>query len=312
MKKISILIFFILVMCGFGFAQSRLPELKKAKEISLLESTRKDVKKILAKYESNDEDAERFTAKNADIEISYSTGEGCSEEDSEERWNIPEGRVVLIEISPNDPIKIEDLGYTVSNFQKEQKYNNDDDEYIYHNKNFGIAFEVDEDEIKTILLFPSNSYKSQLCHNEAAKEFYSSESWFGNTKLGDRTYCTFKNGFANVTELTLSAEEIIIGCNNPAKKNSCSVGDRKISVTTTAVDPENDVLLFNYTLTGGKIVGHGSEVKWDLSGVKPGTYTITAGVDDGLGILGQTVTKTVTVEECSECSKNQKAEPEKP
>lgn len=312
MKKNIAFLLFVLAMCCFGFAQSQLPEFKKAKEIRLLESTRKDIKKILAKYESNDEDAERFTAENADIEISYSTGEGCSEEDSEERWNIPEGRVVLIEISPNDPINIEDLGYTVANFQKEQKYNNDDNEYIYHNKNFGIAFEVDEDEIKRIFLFPSNSYKSQLCDNEAAKEFYSSESWFGNIKLENRNYCSLKNDFANVTELTLSAEEIIIGCNNSAKKNSCSVGDRKISVTTTAVDPENDVLLFNYTITGGKIIGTGSEVKWDLSGVKPGTYTITAGVDDGCGVCGLTITKTVTVEECADCSKNQKAEPEKP
>jgi hypothetical protein len=36
-------------------------------------------------------------------------------------------------------------------------------------------------------------------------------------------------------------------------------------------------------------------VKWDLSGVYPGSYTIAAGVDDGCGICGKTQTKTVTV-----------------
>ena len=39
-------------------------------------------------------------------------------------------------------------------------------------------------------------------------------------------------------------------------------------------------------------------MKWDLSGVAPGTYTITAGVDDGCRICGKTKTRTLTVAEC--------------
>ncbi len=70
------------------------------------------------------------------------------------------------------------------------------------------------------------------------------------------------------------------------------------NVTTTAVDPENDVLTYNYTVSGGRIVGQGANVSWDLTGVNPGTYTITAGVDDGCGVCGQTKTQTITVEKC--------------
>jgi hypothetical protein len=71
-----------------------------------------------------------------------------------------------------------------------------------------------------------------------------------------------------------------------------------VQVTTTAVDPENDVLTYNYTVTGGRITGQGANVTWDLTGAAPGTYTITAGVDDGCGVCGQTQTRTITVREC--------------
>jgi hypothetical protein len=71
-----------------------------------------------------------------------------------------------------------------------------------------------------------------------------------------------------------------------------------VNVTTTAVDVENDVLTYNYTVSQGRIVGTGANVSWDLTGVAPGTYTITAGVDDGCGVCGQTKTQTVTVAAC--------------
>lgn len=83
-----------------------------------------------------------------------------------------------------------------------------------------------------------------------------------------------------------------------------------VNVVTTASDPEGDTLVYNYTVSGGRIVGQGSNVTWDLNGVLPGTYTITAAVDDGCGICGKTVTQTVEVEKdesapaciCSEIS----------
>jgi hypothetical protein len=69
-------------------------------------------------------------------------------------------------------------------------------------------------------------------------------------------------------------------------------------VTTTAVDPEKDVVTYNYTVSGGRIVGQGANITWDLTGIAPGSYTITAGADDGCGICGQTQTKTITVKTC--------------
>jgi hypothetical protein len=54
-------------------------------------------------------------------------------------------------------------------------------------------------------------------------------------------------------------------------------------------------LTYNYTVSGGKIIGSGAEVIWDLSNALIGTYTITGGVDDGCGICGATKTKTVVI-----------------
>ena len=108
---------------------------------------------------------------------------------------------------------------------------------------------------------------------------------------------------ANVTALTVSDSEITLPC--PAGKRppegQCN-DSTTISVNTTAVDPENDVLTYNYTVSGGRIVGSGAAVQWDLSGVQPGSYTVTAGVDDGCGLCGQTQTQTVRVVDCPNCT----------
>lgn len=107
---------------------------------------------------------------------------------------------------------------------------------------------------------------------------------------------------ANVTALTLSDDTIKGGCQDgwvPKAGETCNEST-SITVNATAVDPENDPLTYNYTVSGGRIVGSGASVTWDLSGVAPGTYTVTAGVDDGCGLCGQTQTKTVTVAAC-EC-----------
>ena len=107
---------------------------------------------------------------------------------------------------------------------------------------------------------------------------------------------------ADVTDVGLGEATVTGKCppgQRPKSGSPCS-DDMAANVTTTAVDPENDVLTYNYTVSGGRIVGQGANVSWDLSGAQPGTYTITAGVDDGCGVCGKTQTRTITVANC-EC-----------
>jgi hypothetical protein len=127
--------------------------------------------------------------------------------------------------------------------------------------------------------------------------------WIAQLFIGRRNprLTEITNQFANVTALTISDTTITLPCPAgfvPAAGATCNDATT-VTVTTTAVDPENDVLTYNYTVSGGRIVGTGANVSWDLSGLQPGTYTITAGVDDGCGLCGQTQTRTVTVENCN-------------
>src|SRR5688572_7342953 len=103
MKNLSVSLLFILVMCSFSFAQSKLPEFDQARQIKLLQSTREDVKKIFAGYEYDDSEEDDyiqdFSTKNAQIEVTFSAGD-CAGEDSDKIWNVSEWKVTKVKISP--------------------------------------------------------------------------------------------------------------------------------------------------------------------------------------------------------------------
>jgi hypothetical protein len=106
-----------------------------------------------------------------------------------------------------------------------------------------------------------------------------------------------ENKWPDVTDLELDKTELHFP---PPKEGSPPKypdhsREMTTSVRTTAADPEGDVLTYNYTISGGRIVGTGANVTWDLNGVAAGTYTITAAVDDGCGLCGAKLTKTITV-----------------
>ncbi len=73
-----------------------------------------------------------------------------------------------------------------------------------------------------------------------------------------------------------------------------------IVVTISDAKSENNLLDYNYTVSGGRIVGEGSKVNWDLTGAAPGTYKITVGVVDKSRTQLQTATKIITVQECED------------
>ncbi|MBX3288217.1 MAG: hypothetical protein KF855_02635 [Acidobacteria bacterium] len=107
---------------------------------------------------------------------------------------------------------------------------------------------------------------------------------------------------AIVTDLSLSSEQLVTQCQPgemPDKAFPQPSESMIIDVSTIASDPEGDVLVYSYTVSGGKIIGKGSDVKWDLSDASPGVYTITASADDGCGSCGKSFSKTVTVTECT-------------
>lgn len=291
MKDFFLFAILILTINISSFAQSLSYELDKIREIKMLESTREDVKRILTEYEHDADEYEYysqdFSTKNVEIEITFAKGD-CS--DNAEKWNVPEWTVTKIEITTEDKIKIKDFGFDFSKYNKETEEDNLPEFYRYHNEDEGIIFEIRNDEVSEIIIYPTESKFGSLCNNETTEEIISGEKKISDL-IYEPIYCPPP---ARVTNITLSSNEII-SCKKSAKNKKCSENNAKISVMTEANDTENDQLVYNYTVSAGKIIGSGEKVVWDLSGAAPGEYTITAGVDDGCGICGETKTQTVEV-----------------
>lgn len=316
MNKLFILIVLCLLFCNFTTAQSLRAELEKVKEIKLLESNRDDVRKLFAGYKLEPISSEYFnhtdTFKTIDAEIEFSYSKGkCSDEDSD-GYDIEEWKVDSIYISLENPIQLKDariilsnIGIKFSKYRKEKVYNNVENLYMYHNKELGMGLEVNKNELQNIIFISNKKYYSLICDKEAAKRLISTNSFF-TLPLKRRFIISDVNTVPIVYNLILSLPEITATCNvlNSSENKNCSDGVKFIAVFAWAKDDEGDTLTYNYTFTGGKIIGTGAKVLWDLSDVKPGTYTITAAVDDGCGFCGRTVTKTVTVKQCADCKPN--------
>ena len=98
-----------------------------------------------------------------------------------------------------------------------------------------------------------------------------------------------------------STSTINLPCPTGASVESCvPSANREVQLTAAATDPDNDTLLYTWSVTGGRISGEGRAVNWDLSGVNPGTYTATVEVNDGnQHTANASTTVTVAVCECA-------------
>ncbi len=182
----------------------------------------------------------------------------------------------MIYISPKASLNIDQMGIDFAKYRKEPLYRGRKDYQIYHDKNAGIAIILSGNIVNSIILFPPKASDSQLCNDKKIRSYYSKKDWKRDHQ--PKYLCILTNLPSNVVDL-------IVANNN----------DRIMSVRVKAHDPENDVLTYAYKVSAGKIVGVGANVVWDLTGVEAGTYTLTAGVDDGAGIIGTTITKAVIV-----------------
>jgi hypothetical protein len=82
--------------------------------------------------------------------------------------------------------------------------------------------------------------------------------------------------------LQASTTLITLPCPPDTRSNSDSCSSTSVvQVGLTAVAKDfNEQPIYAYAVTGGRVVGEGSNVTWDLNGVWPGFYTATAEVQD--------------------------------
>ena len=84
--------------------------------------------------------------------------------------------------------------------------------------------------------------------------------------------------------------------------STCTPTGSEVTLVANATDPDNDQLLYTWSVTGGRLSGEGRQVTWDLSGVANGTYTATVEVNDGNQHTANG-SATVTVADCTGCVK---------
>jgi hypothetical protein len=105
-----------------------------------------------------------------------------------------------------------------------------------------------------------------------------------------------------VTGVTTSMASILRPCPPGTSSTTCTATGSEVTLVANATDPNNDQLLYTWSVTGGRLTGEGRQVTWDLSGVQNGTYTATVEVNDG-NMQKATGSATVTVADCTDCVK---------
>jgi hypothetical protein len=118
-------------------------------------------------------------------------------------------------------------------------------------------------------------------------------------RRNERLPTIFPNQPPTVT-LSASSSRVVLAaeCTGDQQPDpSCTPTANTVQLSATATDPDGDTLLYTYSTTGGRVSGDGPNATLDLTGVAPGTYTVTVEVDDGCGCIAFTST-TVTVERC--------------
>jgi hypothetical protein len=103
-----------------------------------------------------------------------------------------------------------------------------------------------------------------------------------------------------VNSVTPSIASITRPCTPPNTSATCTPTGSEVTLVANASDPDNDQLLYTWSVTGGRLSGEGRQVTWDLSGVANGSYTATVEVNDGNQHTA-TGNTTVTVAECTGC-----------
>jgi hypothetical protein len=104
----------------------------------------------------------------------------------------------------------------------------------------------------------------------------------------------------SVSGITPSMASVLRPCPPGQSSATCTPTGSEVTLVANASDPDNDQLLYTWSVTGGRLSGEGRQVTWDLSGVANGSYTATVEVNDGNQHTANGST-TVTVADCPGC-----------
>jgi hypothetical protein len=103
----------------------------------------------------------------------------------------------------------------------------------------------------------------------------------------------------DVVAVTMDKSRIEQWC--PVRPRDSGDQSESVRIKSEAVDPDGDVIAYVYEVTGGRVVGQGASIVWDLIDVRPGNYSITVRAEDGSLKKGTAMTKNIKVEPSPDC-----------
>lgn len=108
--------------------------------------------------------------------------------------------------------------------------------------------------------------------------------------------------YVGVESIALEKDSAFTHCPNHKRVSSeCSEDQLQIQIKTIAKGAEENGLKYYYFVTGGKIIGEGANVVWDLTKTRIRNYSITVALGKDSVIKGKTITKSFKVSECPIC-----------
>lgn len=102
-------------------------------------------------------------------------------------------------------------------------------------------------------------------------------------------------------EINLDKNLVCLPCPPDYRISPHSTCNTDMKITVSSAKPENNMLGYEHTISGGRIIGEGAKVIWDMTGAKPGTYQIRIDIEDKLKNEKRAETKIITVidQDCS-------------
>jgi hypothetical protein len=95
----------------------------------------------------------------------------------------------------------------------------------------------------------------------------------------------------SIKSFTASAETVFMPCPwAPPSFTLCNANSSNSVVLTTKADARNgDRLVYIYSVSGGRIIGEGANVRWDYTGLTLGSYTLKVTAKDQRGGLSSKI-----------------------
>lgn len=109
---------------------------------------------------------------------------------------------------------------------------------------------------------------------------------------------------AQQVELSVDKQMLSLPCARyfPAKYRDCPDG-MAVNVSAALKGKTRKKPKYEYSVSGGMIVGSGPKVTWDMTKARPGTYVVSVKVYTGSRNGHLSATKTIRVEECADCTR---------